>query len=95
MDATNAFFVRGGPQGSEGLQYYSTSLAVINNRLCSGEALSDSTLMLIVLLVLQEQMRQEMVSARVHYEGLKKMIELRGGLARLENNVPVVLKICK
>ncbi|ETS77712.1 hypothetical protein PFICI_09774 [Pestalotiopsis fici W106-1] len=95
MDATNAFFVRGSPHGSEGLQHYSRSLAVVSDRLRGREALADSTLMLIVLLVLQEQMRQEVEAARVHYEGLKKMIQLRGGLAQLEDNGPVALKICK
>ncbi|KAF3015841.1 hypothetical protein E8E14_005616 [Neopestalotiopsis sp. 37M] len=92
MDATNAFFVRGGPQGPEGLQYYSRSLALVKDRLLGHEALSDSTLMLIILLILQEQMRQEIESARVHYEGLKKMIELRGGLDQLEDNAPMALK---
>ncbi|KAF7533748.1 hypothetical protein G7054_g6815 [Neopestalotiopsis clavispora] len=95
MDATNAFFVRGGPQGPEGLQYYSRSLALVKDRLLGHEALSDSTLMLIILLILQEQMRQEIESARVHYEGLKKMIELRGGLDQLEDNAPMALKVCK
>jgi hypothetical protein len=95
MDATNAFFVRGGPQGPEGLQYYSRSLALVKDRLLGHEALSDSTLMLIILLILQEQMRQEIESARVHYEGLKKMIELRGGLEQLEDNAPMALKVCK
>lgn len=68
---------------------------MVKDRLLGHEALSDSTLMLIILLILQEQMRQEIESARVHYEGLKKMIELRGGLDQLEYNAPMALKVCK
>jgi hypothetical protein len=46
-------------------------------------------------LITQEQIRQQLSAATVHVKGLEKMVELRGGLSQLGQNVPLVLKICK
>ncbi len=67
----------------------------MQQRLESEEALSDSTLSIIIQLIIQEQIRKEQWQAEIHYEGLRKMIELRGGLCEMEKNLPLVLKICK
>lgn len=67
----------------------------VREQLKSDNALSDSTITVILCLVLQEQLRKSQVVATIHYQGLRKMIELRGGLEQLEGNLPLLLKICK
>jgi hypothetical protein len=49
---------------------------------------------MVMMLILQEQIRHEKKS-RIHYQGLRKMIELRGGLAQLESNPTLLLKMSK
>jgi hypothetical protein len=95
MEACNEFFSNGVSRSYKALNFLSQTFAVVQERLQSEDALSDSTLGLVLSLVLQEQIRQEKVEAEIHYNGLKKMINLRGGLCQLEKNLPLVLKICK
>ncbi|KAF2659127.1 hypothetical protein K491DRAFT_591752, partial [Lophiostoma macrostomum CBS 122681] len=90
----NEFF-RGCTTSAQVLYHYTKTLHLVGERLESGEALADSTIAIILMLVLQEQMRHEQLQAEIHYEGLKKMVDLRGGLRGLETNRPLVLKICK
>jgi hypothetical protein len=58
------------------------------------EALSDSTICMVMMLILQEQTRHEKAS-EIHYEGLRKMIKLRGGLSQLESCPTLLLKMSK
>lgn len=94
MAATNEALT-GLPATLKTLQHYSTALRLVQDRLQSSEALSDSTLRAVISLVIQDQLRQQCVNARDHLEGLRKMIALRGGLSTLEGNRPLLLKICK
>ena len=95
MDTCNKFIFSGGVSSPEALYHLSQTFTLVERRLKSDEALSDSTLGIILMLVIQEQIRKEERQARVHYEGLTKMVELRGGLCKLERNRPLLLKICK
>ncbi|KAH8898898.1 hypothetical protein GQ53DRAFT_878165 [Thozetella sp. PMI_491] len=95
MEASNDFFLRKGLDSPEGLYHLSQTFTLVNKRLESEDALSDSTLAVIVMLIIQEQIRKRKLEAQVHYQGLVKMIDLRGGLGQLENNLPLLLKICK
>lgn len=61
----------------------------------SEDALSDSSLALVLTLVIQEQLRNQINDAEVHLRGLHRMIELRGGLDQLEGNSALVLKTVK
>ncbi|KAL5352091.1 hypothetical protein ACLOAV_002035 [Pseudogymnoascus australis] len=95
MEACNGFFLGGDLCSSETLYHVSQTFVLIRKRLESDEALSDATIGIILMLVLQEQVRQEDRAAEIHYRGLKKMVELRGGLCQLERNPYLLLKICK
>lgn len=75
--------------------YLTNSLAQVRKRLDGAHALSDSTLGLVMTLITQEQIRNQHHAAKVHMDGLKRMIDLRGGLESLENSLPVLLKACK
>jgi hypothetical protein len=84
MEAFNHFFMEEGTSSPEALYHLSTTFSLVEERLKSAEALSDSTLGIIFMLVLQEQIRQGQIEAEIHFDGLKKMIELRGGLSKFE-----------
>lgn len=95
MEACNGFFLGGNLRSSESFYHVSQTFILIRKRLESDEALSDTTIGIILMLIIQEQIRKEDRAAEIHYEGLKKMVELRGGLGQLERNPPLLLKICK
>jgi hypothetical protein len=95
MEACNGFFLGGGLNSPEALYHVSQTFALVRKRLESDEALSDTTIGIILMLILQEQIRKEDKEAEIHYKGLRKMVELRGGLCQLEQNPQLLLKICK
>ncbi|CAK7204242.1 hypothetical protein SEUCBS139899_006997 [Sporothrix eucalyptigena] len=78
--------------------YVAESLDQLKRRLAGPQALSNSTILLVLLFISQEQMRHESRNARVHVAGLQQMVALRGGLAHFERHEvdrPLLLKICK
>ncbi|KAH8884199.1 hypothetical protein GQ53DRAFT_698369, partial [Thozetella sp. PMI_491] len=95
MEATSDFLTGRGTSSPEALAHLSRAFTLVKQRLKSDEALSDSTMMIIVMLITQEQVRNGRIDAEVHYAGLRRMVELRGGLDGLEHNLPLLLKICK
>ena len=95
MDTCNKLILGGGFSSPEVLYHLSKTFTLVKRRLKSDEALADSTLGIILMLIIQEQIRNEQMEANIHYEGLRKMIELRGVLCQLERNLPLLLKICK
>lgn len=94
METFIKFFTGGGANSPEVLYHLSKTFALVNKRLESDEALSDSTLGVILMLVIQEQVRREPAEAKIHFDGLRKMIELRGGLSQFEKNRTLLLKVC-
>jgi hypothetical protein len=77
------------------IYHLNQAVSLINLRLDTVEALSDSSLSIVNLLVFQGLVLEEYAHAKVHLEGLQKMIELRGGLEQLSMNKALVVKICK
>ncbi|PVH69251.1 hypothetical protein DL98DRAFT_505979 [Cadophora sp. DSE1049] len=90
----NEFFVEGGISSAKALSHLSNTLALVERRMHGAEALSDSTLCMVMMLILQEQLRHEKAS-QIHYQGLRRMIQLRGGLSQLESNPSLLLKMSK
>ena len=95
MQVCNEIFLSDGHSPPNALYYLSRTFAQVTKRLESDNALSDSTIAIVVSLIMQEQLRQQQSAAAVHVKGLEKMIRLRGGLNQLEGNMPLLLKICK
>ena len=95
LEACNQIFLLNGDSSPEALYHLSRAYTFIKKRLSSPDALSDSTIGLVVSFVHQEQIKKDRSQARVHLDGLIRMVELRGGLAQLEGNLPLTLKICK
>lgn len=95
MQACNEIFHGDGESSPKALYHLSQTFARVKKRLEGDNALSDSTIALVLSLVNQEQARQKHSAAAIHIKGLASIIKLRGGLGQLEGNVPLVLKVCK
>ena len=95
MRACNEVFLFGNENSPKALFYLSQTFALVRRRLSEDLALCDGTLAVVMSLVIQEQVRGEKDQAAVHFRGLKRMIELRGGLDQLSGNTELLLKACK
>ena len=96
MMTLNEFFFGGNAATSPRAIYHlGRAVSMVNERLETEDALSNSTLAVVNLLIVQELLRESRLKAEVHLEGLKKMIELRGGLSQLGDDNTFVLKVCK
>ncbi|KAH7326560.1 hypothetical protein B0I35DRAFT_475192 [Stachybotrys elegans] len=69
------------------------ALSVIGSRLSSQEALSNATLSAIIHLCVFESMRPGSPNYQMHFEGMCKIIELRGGLSQMQLSPDVLAKI--
>jgi hypothetical protein len=54
-----------------------------NKRLSGPRACSDEAIAVVTMLAIYQRMHHEQAIGLVHFEGLKRMIQLRGGLAKL------------
>jgi hypothetical protein len=95
MKACNEVFLGRDGNSPEALHHLSQAFSEVQKRLNGPDALKDSTLTIILMLVLQQQLLGDHTGAKVHVEGLRRMVELRGGVDALQPNLPLVLKICK
>ena len=95
MQACNELFLGSGEDSPAAIYHLSNSLKYVRQRLESSEALSDSTMGIVMSLITQEQCRHQHKAASVHMDGLAEMIKLRGGLDSLNSCLPVLLKACK
>ena len=95
MQACNEMFLDYGETSPKAAYFLSRTYAHLQERLDSAEALSDSTIGIVVSLISQEQIRNGYPGSKIHIDGLKRMVQLRGGLGRLEDNRMLLLKICK
>ena len=80
---------------SNTMYHLGRAVGLVNQKLETPEALSDSSLAVVNFLVVNELLRESKPKARIHLRGLQKMIELRGGLSHLGAGSLLTLKICK
>ncbi|KAI1803530.1 hypothetical protein F4811DRAFT_562433 [Daldinia bambusicola] len=73
---------------SEGLRHLSHSLRIVNQRLSGEKALSDTTLASVVAMLQYERMCGQYHQSLVHFRGLQRMVELRGGISQLRRDKP-------
>lgn len=95
MQACNELYLHDGESSPAALFHLSRTFDAVNKRLQGNDALSDSTIAIVLSLIHQEQMRKQQASAEVHFRGLAKIIELRGGVDKILENPLLGLKICK
>ncbi|KAF1979765.1 hypothetical protein BU23DRAFT_496621 [Bimuria novae-zelandiae CBS 107.79] len=95
MASMDSFFTGRGSLAPKAVYHLGCAVNLVNKKLATADALSDSTLAVVNFLVVQHLVREEHVQAEVHHKGLRKMVELRGGLSQLAHNEMLALKLCK
>lgn len=95
MQAANEIYLGRGAGSPRALSCLAQTFASMQKRLRGSDALTDSTLTIVVSLISQQQMQSDIEGAKVHIAGLRRIVELRGGIDQLEGNLPLLLKICK
>ncbi|GAW13426.1 hypothetical protein ANO14919_028120 [Xylariales sp. No.14919] len=88
--ATSASIYMTRQETVEALCHLSRSLRLVNQRLAGDEdvALSDTTLAVVVAMTQHERLLGYHHDALVHFEGLQRIIALRGGISALVSNCP-------
>lgn len=95
MQTCNEMYSDDGNSSPKALYHLSQTFNHVTRLLVGPDALSDSTIMIVVTLISQELIRKGYGDLKVHLDGLQKMIQLRGGLSKLEGNPALLLKVCK
>ncbi|KAH8648433.1 hypothetical protein BX600DRAFT_554941 [Xylariales sp. PMI_506] len=78
----------------ESAYHLGQAVSLVNQTLETSGALSNSNITVVNFLVLRELMRGDQATAEVHLTGLKRMVDLRGGLLQLGDDT-LALKISK
>ncbi|KAH0424039.1 hypothetical protein CcaCcLH18_11773 [Colletotrichum camelliae] len=87
------FFERKSTTSSKTLHHICQAYSLVNLKLSGPHAISDSAIAAVVTLAIYQQIHQQHSTGLVHLKGLHRMIELRGGIARLmKENRPLALK---
>jgi hypothetical protein len=73
---------------TEGLHHLSRAFNLVNERLSGNDALSDTTLAVVVAMAQYARLQGQYHQGAVHLEGLQRMIELRGGVSQLASSEP-------
>lgn len=68
------------------------ALELVNQRLSGDDAVSDINIAGVMALCILEAMKADAMHLKVHFDGLLRMIELRGGLEQLQHNYALVEK---
>jgi hypothetical protein len=94
IQSSNETYLGAGYGCSNSLSCLSQTLDQLAKRLGSSEALSDHTLSIVMALINHEQVAGHYIEAEAHVKGMKKIVDLRGGLERIEDGA-VASKICR
>lgn len=95
MAAMDAFFAGRRDVPLRAVHHQARAVALVNERLGTPDAVGDASLTAVGFLVVQHLVRGERALAGVHFAGLRKMVELRGGLGKVAPNEVLAVKLCK
>ncbi|KAJ9620307.1 uncharacterized protein PV06_00641 [Exophiala oligosperma] len=59
------------------------------------EVCRDSTIMVIITLATAAEIGNDLTTARIHLDGLRRIVNLRGGLRQLDTHTNVQVKVCR
>jgi hypothetical protein len=65
------------------VEHVSAAYALINTRLSGGDACGNGAIAVVTILTIYHLLHHQLDVGIVHFHGLKRMVELRGGLAQL------------
>ncbi|KAG8356851.1 hypothetical protein FVEN_g5561 [Fusarium venenatum] len=94
IQSSNETYLGAGYSCSNSLSCLSQTLDQLSRRLATNEALSDHTLSIVMALINHEQVAGHYVEAEAHVKGMKRIVDLRGGLEKIEDGA-VAAKICR
>ncbi|PYI02928.1 hypothetical protein BO78DRAFT_323961 [Aspergillus sclerotiicarbonarius CBS 121057] len=77
------FFQRKSAISSKTLHHISQAYALVNIKLSGPSSVSDSAIAAVVSLAIYQQVHHQPATGLIHLHGLYRMIQLRGGIARL------------
>ncbi|KAI0468179.1 hypothetical protein F4859DRAFT_216954 [Xylaria cf. heliscus] len=79
-------------ESTEALRHLSRSLRLVNQRLAEDRelALSDTTLGVVIVMTQHERLLGYHHHALIHFEGLQRIIDLRGGIIKLISDSPAI-----
>jgi hypothetical protein len=95
MATMNEFYFGSEVASSKAMGHLSQAISLVNQSLHTAEALSNSNIAVVNFLIVQGLVREERSKAEIHLNGLRKIIELRGGISQLGADPLLALKICK
>lgn len=68
---------------SASLGHLSQAYTLINAKLSGPNAISDSSIAVVTALTIYQRIHQQQSTGMIHFDGLVRMIQLRGGIAKL------------
>jgi hypothetical protein len=74
-------------------QHIVKGLRLINEKLSSESAVADTSLAAVIALCLLSSVREQPHQTKIHFEGLCRMIEVRGGMSELKGNHALMEKV--
>lgn len=79
---------------AEAMNHLSRAFRLVNEKLSGNDAVSDTTIAVVIILSQYEGLQGRYHQGLVHFDGLQRMVELRGGITQLiRNNSCLVPKI--
>lgn len=73
---------------TEAMRHLSHTFRLVNERLSGNDAVSDPTIAVVLTMAKYERLQGQHRHSLVHFEGLRRMVELRGGISQLTRNKP-------
>lgn len=69
-------------EASQAMQHMSKAFRLINQKLAGRDATSDSVIAAIISMAQYEQLRHRYRQGFIHVQGLRRIVQLRGGLSQ-------------
>lgn len=79
-------------QSSVYCHHMAAALRLINDNLSSANAVADTNLAGVISLCLLSSVREQPLQTKIHFDGLCRMIEVRGGMDELKGNPALIEK---
>lgn len=71
------------PLDQEAMGLVAFTFRLLNKKLSGNDALKDPTIAAVVAMTQYERLRGEYQHGLIHLEGIRRMVELRGGISRI------------
>lgn len=73
-------------------RHITLAMRLINEKLSSDKAVADTNLAGVIALCLLSSIREQPLQTKIHFDGLCRMIEVRGGMDELKSSPALIEK---